>query len=102
MNLSTLFGFLAAAAVFFAAIFTSSDNFFFFLNAHAILIVFGGTAAATLICFPIGLIMNLLKVFIKGCSVKPVQTIIRSSMISSALQMHTTEVTKNFRKRLKK
>lgn len=53
MNFSSLIGVIAALIVLVLGIITSSKNPIVFLDAHGILIVFGGTAAAALMCFPI-------------------------------------------------
>jgi len=63
MNVSTLIGLLVTFSVFAASLATSSDNMMMFLNGHAILIVIGGTSAATLMCFPIKKVVTLLQVF---------------------------------------
>ncbi len=53
MNFSSLIGVLSALVVLFFSITTSSKNPMVFLDPHGILIVFGGTAAAGLMCFPL-------------------------------------------------
>jgi chemotaxis protein MotA len=65
MNFSTLIGFLAAVSVFSGALITSAKNFSIFLDSHAILIVVGGTAAATQICFSLSKVIGLTRVFFK-------------------------------------
>ena len=62
MNFSSLFGVIFGLVVFFAAIVMSSNNYMFFLNAHALVIVIGGTCAAAFLCFPVKDIYSLLKV----------------------------------------
>lgn len=65
MNFSTLLGFLASLTVFLAAIFlSSSSNMGVFLDTHAILVVVGGTIAASLVCFSLPQVIGLLKVFV--------------------------------------
>ncbi len=63
MNLSTLLGLVASLTVFILAVFTSSKNFMLFLDFHAILIVIGGTIAASLVCFSLPRITGLVRVF---------------------------------------
>ena len=52
MNISSLLGFLLAGAVFVGGVVSSTNNWMIYLNAHALVIVLGGTLAATLISFP--------------------------------------------------
>lgn len=63
MNFSSLFGVVSALLVFGIALFTSTDSRSIFLDPHGILIVIGGTAAASLICFPMKSLITLFKVF---------------------------------------
>ena len=64
MNFSSLLGCLFGMGVLYAALHATTDNMLFFLDMHGLLIVFGGTMAAASICFPIGKVMQLFKVFI--------------------------------------
>jgi chemotaxis protein MotA len=52
MKISSLLGILAGFFVIFFAVTTSSKSVQIFLDPHGILVVFGGTIAAGLICFP--------------------------------------------------
>lgn len=63
MNISSIFGLAAGVAVMYAALVHTTDNLDFFLDFHGILIVCGGTAAAASISFPIGKVLQLVKVF---------------------------------------
>ncbi len=65
MNISTLIGFATAMTVLTISIFFSLRNATAVLDLHAALIVIGGTVAVALICFPIGQIANLLRVFVR-------------------------------------
>ena len=65
MNISSILGVLAALGVFIAALLTATESWQIFLDRHAILIVIGGTAAASLICFPLSTFINLFSVFFK-------------------------------------
>ena len=65
MNISTLIGFLASISVFGAALSMSARNFSIFLDPHAILIVLGGTLAASFVCFSLPKVAGLLRVFIR-------------------------------------
>ncbi|MDZ4676552.1 MAG: MotA/TolQ/ExbB proton channel family protein [Oligoflexia bacterium] len=63
MNFSSIIGIISAIAVFFTALITSTSSHDIFLNPHGILIVIGGTAAASIICFPLPTLFKLFKVF---------------------------------------
>ena len=65
MNFSTLVGFLLSMTVFGMALVMSAKNFHIFLDQHAILIVVGGTMAASCVCFSLPKVMGLLKIFFK-------------------------------------
>ncbi len=65
MNLSSLFGVLSGLVVLVGAILTSSKSARVFLDPHGILIVFGGTAAAGLICFPLRFYIGVTRALIK-------------------------------------
>lgn len=65
MNFSSLFGVLLGLGVLFTALQMTTPNMEFFLDAHGILIVLGGTLAASSISFPISKVLSLLKVFMK-------------------------------------
>ncbi|KYG65820.1 hypothetical protein AZI86_01735 [Bdellovibrio bacteriovorus] len=62
MNFSALVGIIAALAVFFTTILTATSARSVFLDPHGILVVFGGTLAATMLCFPLKTIPALFKV----------------------------------------
>jgi chemotaxis protein MotA len=63
MNLSNALGFVASIVVFFVAVFMSTSEVGIFFDLHAMLIVVGGTGAASSICFSLPKMMNLLKIF---------------------------------------
>lgn len=88
MNVSTLIGLIVSSVVFIGAVVTSSQNMLIFLDQHAILIVCGGTMAATLVCFPLPKIIALGKIFLKrllGQNKKDYMQIIKEiSMLSQA------------------
>lgn len=65
MSITTLLGFLSAFGVFVASIYFSFHNASAIIDPKSALMVVGGTAAVTLICFPIKQIRTLLKVFFK-------------------------------------
>lgn len=65
MQFTTLIAFMLGVAVFLGAAFTSSKNPAMFLNAHAALVVFGGTFAAAAISFSFVRLWNLCKVLIR-------------------------------------
>lgn len=52
MNISSVLGVIGALAVLIFGVATSAKSPLVFLDVHGILIVFGGTAAAALMCFP--------------------------------------------------
>lgn len=64
MNPSSLLGVGAAITVLVASIITSSQSAKIFLDPHGILIVFGGTLAAGLMCFPFRFYVRVAGVFI--------------------------------------
>ena len=66
MNFSFLLGIITAFAVFFGGLESSSNNANIFYNVHALLIVIGGTIAASLISFPLGHQWKILGVVIKS------------------------------------
>lgn len=63
MNISTLIGFAASLVVFVIALAMSSDNPMVFADMHALLIVVGGTMAASLVCFSLPQVFGLFRVF---------------------------------------
>lgn len=65
MKFSTLFAFIMGVAVFSVAAATSSKNPLIFVNAHAALIVFGGTFAAAAISFSFRRLYTLAKVLVR-------------------------------------
>lgn len=65
MNFSSAIGLVIAIAVLGFGTMTATSNWKIFFDLHAILIVIGGTAAATLICFPLSTVRTLFTVFIK-------------------------------------
>lgn len=62
MNVSSLLGILSAVAVFLISLLTATDQTGIFLDFHGILIVIGGTFAASMICFPIKTVFGMVKV----------------------------------------
>jgi chemotaxis protein MotA len=64
MNPSSLLGLVLGLGVMYSAMTATTDNLSFFLDYHGILIVVGGTFAATSISFPISKIWSLLRVFL--------------------------------------
>jgi chemotaxis protein MotA len=59
MNFSTIIGFLVAAAVLVFAVMSADSARDVLLDAHALMIVLGGTAAAAFVSFPINRIFSL-------------------------------------------
>jgi chemotaxis protein MotA len=64
MNLATFIGLLGSTAIFIIAV-KMTLPLSILVDAHAALLVIGGTIAVTLVCFPMELILNLLKVFVR-------------------------------------
>ena len=64
MNFWSLLGFSLAAIVFFAGMAMSTDNMSMFLDAHARLIVIGGSVAAASIAFQLDRMFLLFRVFL--------------------------------------
>ncbi|MBX3023076.1 MAG: MotA/TolQ/ExbB proton channel family protein [Bdellovibrionales bacterium] len=65
MQFATLIAFIFGAVVFGAAALTSAKNPLIFLNAHAALVVFGGTFAAAAISFSFQRLWTLSKVLVR-------------------------------------
>jgi chemotaxis protein MotA len=65
MNLGTLIGIISSLVVFSVAVVFTLTNSSVLIDFHAILIVVGGTLAASLICFPMDQMVKLFKVFFK-------------------------------------
>ncbi len=65
MNLSSMVGFLLSITVFVVAVARSAKDYHVFLDEHAILIVIGGTVAASCVCFSLPKIFSLFKVFFR-------------------------------------
>ena len=65
MNFLSAIGLISALTVLAIALLTSTKSYGVFLNAHAILVVFGGTSAASLMCFPLSNYIGIFKVFFK-------------------------------------
>lgn len=59
MNFSGIFGLLAAAGMFITALMMTSGSKAIFFDTHGMFIVFGGTLAACLLCFPFSTLLNL-------------------------------------------
>ncbi|NUN06850.1 MAG: MotA/TolQ/ExbB proton channel family protein [Bdellovibrio sp.] len=70
MNFSSIFGLIFAFVVLIGAMVTSTQNAKVFLDAHAILIVLGGTFAASLLSFSGTKMWTLLRIFFKRVLVK--------------------------------
>lgn len=65
MNFSSFIGLVASAVVFVSALMMSAHNYKVFLDTHAILIVVGGTMAVSCICFPLGKVIGMVRIFMK-------------------------------------
>lgn len=88
MNFSTLFGFLICASILTYSVLESQGAKAILLNSHAILIVCGGTLAATIISFPVQKVFKLSFIAFKrilGASRFDYQTIIREVISTSAV-----------------
>src|SRR4051812_43027185 len=66
MNLTAIIGFLAAAAVVWFGVLEHAVRPEIFLDAHAMILVLGGTAAAALIAFPLKNYRDLIYFFHLG------------------------------------
>ena len=64
MNFSIPLGIALGCFLIFSTLKEAIENFAVLASPHAALIVVGGTFAATLICFPLGHILNLIRIFI--------------------------------------
>lgn len=65
LSLGTLFGFISSLAIVFLSVRLALDNLGAVVDYKSIMIVVGGSAASTLISFPVRKIIYLLKVFFK-------------------------------------
>ncbi|MFN3454709.1 MAG: motility protein A [Pseudobdellovibrio sp.] len=65
MNISSVLGLLLAVVVFIAAAVTSTKDAKVFLDAHAVLIVVGGTISAALLSFSFTRLKSLFTIFLK-------------------------------------
>lgn len=63
MNISTLLGILIGLGLIGGTIALTTDNVLMFLNLPSLIMVLGGTIAATLISYPFGELRNVFKVF---------------------------------------
>ena len=66
MDLGTILGLVAGIGIIVVGIIQSGGDLFWFYNFNSILIVLGGTLAATLVALPlkaVGNIFNILKMF---------------------------------------
>ena len=64
MNFSSAFGVAFGIAIMYSAMKATTPDMGFFLDFHGILIVWGGTAAAASISFPVFRVLALFKVFL--------------------------------------
>lgn len=62
MNLSVILGMTVGIIVVIGGVFTSTENWKIFLDFHALLVVVGGTLAATLISFPLSQLLKVSKI----------------------------------------
>lgn len=64
MNIYSIIGFLIAMGVLFGGMYLASDSMIIFLDYPSLFIVFGGTFAATAICYQMDRIVLLFKIFL--------------------------------------
>lgn len=65
MSISSPLGFLIAIGVLYFTLTDGIENSSVFLNTHAIVIVIGGTLAATFLCIPVSHIVTMIKIFFR-------------------------------------
>jgi chemotaxis protein MotA len=65
MEISTPIGFLVGLVVVYYSISSGIKNALIFMDSHAMIIVIGGTLAATMICLPLRGLVNMFKVFFR-------------------------------------
>lgn len=68
MNIATILGFVAGIAILAVATFFSTSNSLVFINPAGFAIVFGGTAAAICICYPIREVTRTFNAFLLALS----------------------------------
>lgn len=72
MNISLILGLLAAGLTMWFGVFSSVETPKFYMDSHALILVFGGTFAASLIGFPIEKLLGLLNALINWFSRKKI------------------------------
>ncbi len=70
MNLSSFVGFIFATLVLYMGVFRTANDPLIFLDSHALILVIGGTVAATLISYPISRLLALGNFIIYGVILK--------------------------------
>lgn len=86
MNISSLVGFILAGIIVWLGAISRSPKPQIFFDAHALIIVVGGTIAAGLIAFPLRRILNLVDLVLLGVlfKKKPSDTVIVNELIEAA------------------
>ncbi len=70
MNISTILGFVSAGLVLWFGVLSSTPNPKLFLDPHALILVVGGTIAASMIAFPIRKLLSFFNFFFSGVLLK--------------------------------
>src|SRR5690606_10045830 len=65
MNFVTIIGFAISIVVLYIGLKLSTDNLMAFWDVPSIFIVFGGTFAATAVCFQLTRFMSIVKIFLR-------------------------------------
>lgn len=65
MNFYSIFGFLISIVVLYTGLRLSTDNIYAFFDVPSLFIVFGGTFAATAVCFQLNRFITLIKIFLR-------------------------------------
>jgi chemotaxis protein MotA len=71
MDIATILGLIGAAAVIVVLILIDGGNFAQYYDKHAVIIIFGGSAVATMTRFPLGVIMHGLPMGFKAALAMP-------------------------------
>lgn len=78
MNFNTMLGFIAAFAIIWFGVISPAAKPEIFLDAHALILVFGGTIAAALIAYPLRQFRSLFNFLILGALFPPKKKIVKT------------------------
>lgn len=97
MNFSSLFGFFLAGSIVWFGVIESSARPEMFLDPHALILVVGGTLAATFIAFPFSRVLGLFKMVMFGVILKQSTNnrhLVEEMVLSAAIVTENPEMLK--------